>query len=258
MAACSPCLAQHDEHSLLIFRCGGSGAIGCSYQYIYNARPPYDTINGTEVMPMDFDYFGKPEYQNLSFTFSDTSYHGSFEIDTTSHLIRNLTVSYEGIDPSFRMFTVGEGYILYFDTIHYDGNFSDTISVQGDYLSKYQTSVGGGFMSSNVSGSDSGEIPAPITIDFPAKIPSSVSTFNVNGAENFKLSYSSSLKLLLVSFPFSADIRKLTLFDPLGVLVCESNIPSGIFNKNVQVTLSPGCYFARLGGQVAKFVVLPR
>lgn len=262
VAGSTPLYAQYNQNSVLKFQCGDvhSYPIFCNVQYIYDARPPYDTIDQAVVMPIDFNFLGKPKEQALAFTCSDTSYSATFLIDTALRMIRNLIVNYSGKDGlHFLFFDDWDYYTLYFGSLPFLGNLSDSIRLNGNYSGTYRTSVTGNSPSAHVSGSDSGETSAPIILNFPAPVPSLVSMSVISEQEKFVVSYFDVTKSLLSSFTPSDRTRELTLFDQLGVVRAKFDIPSRVNNERISATnLPPGCYFARLGDQVAKFVVPPR
>jgi len=66
-------------------------------------------------------------------------------------------------------------------------------------------------------------------------------------------------ELLVSSFVISEDVRTLEIYDLLGRNAATVEVPIGAEFVELPTTfLIPGCYFARLGDQVAKFVVAPR
>jgi len=57
----------------------------------------------------------------------------------------------------------------------------------------------------------------------------------------------------------SFSSRSFEIVNIFGRVLLESTIPPGnVSQKLLQSQFAPGCYFARLGDQVAKFVVPPR
>jgi hypothetical protein len=258
--------AQSNPDSNVVFQCGDNNTppIVCYCQFIYHPHIllPGDTINQAESMPIDFNFHGSPNQQGLLFECSDTSYDAKFQIDTTFGIIRNLIVTYSATVPGPLMIVSTQNYTLDFDSLYYYHLSSDSIALHGDYLGNYHANVNGYDPNNSAwsgGGSDFGT--DSIRLDLYLKLPQSsfVTDLPVFEQENLAFSYSEGGNSLIASFPYYYCIRKLTIFDQLGHVRFVSDVQAGMTSEEVSLnTLPPGCYFARLGDQVAKFVVPPR
>ncbi len=120
--------------------------------------------------------------------------------------------------------------------------------IPGQYASGYRFSSESGQCGCSVQGDVTDSVRLVVS-------PSDLVTFgNLRNVETIAFSYSDGIELL--KFPPSPNNQVLKIANILGVEIARRFIAS-MRNSEV-LNLPPGLYFARLGDQVAKFIVPPR
>jgi hypothetical protein len=89
-------------------------------------------------------------------------------------------------------------------------------------------------------------------------IPSSSLAVNSETGLNRQFSVRFVGSSMMITCDLGPIARPLEIIDAMGRCSCPLTIPAGQSSVNIENELSPGLYFARLGNQVAKFVVPPR
>jgi hypothetical protein len=130
-------------------------------------------------------------------------------------------------------------------------NFSESLSAQYNCNCHNQWWSG--------SCDDSGKVMDSITIEIIPDGYLSVSQLGTLSEARPLAIVGQGTESVLCTFSSSENIRMLEIYDLLGRNSAIIPIPSGAeYFQFPIVSLPPGCYFARLGDQVAKFVVPPR
>jgi hypothetical protein len=245
-----PVKAQVDS-SLIITLSIGTVAKGCNILITGWNSVSGDTTLTTEDATLSVD-------DTFSGSFADyltrSSSISSFQIDTVSRRLMNLSVSklkdvyYGSIDGGFNQLR------LFFDTLSYQIDSTGAIDVNRKVLGKYyfagyrsydnhsEHSRGGCYDSGYVMDTISIRMVHPLLL---------VRGINSNTASDFRINYSRGH--LIVFLP--KDRHEIQIFDCFGRKVFRFN---GAYKIPIEerVDLPPGSYFARLGTEVAKFIVM--
>ncbi len=184
---------------------------------------------------------GQPGHPNPSFT-----------IDSTNHEILNITLYVaQDIDgPGAN--SGGEDLLeVNFPPVHYTFVGNQIIAEAGVYECQYFfSSVLQSFINGTTTCSDTGSIAD--TLFFQIK-PSTLEVSNSNLSTRIEFIDNGTQ---LLEFAPSFEARGLEIYNTVGNIVFRSSISPT--SSTEELLLPPGCYFARLGDQVAKFVVPPR
>jgi hypothetical protein len=249
--------AQIDSNATIFLYCGPLGG-GCSYT-VTETDQSGNTLSSWE------------DGGSLSITIDDTFRSSqnttggppSFTIDSMNRFIRNLEYAkfqdhyYQG---SPQQSDGGELVQVHFDSIPYLREANGIIHLDGKYTAYvsfgsfrefglHQWSYSGG-CNENDTVMDSVRLQI---------IPASIASVLVVANKGTQLSIRIIGLNLLASFEPSAVVQRLEVTNLLGTIVFDLQIESDELNFEIPGTsLPPGCYFARLGDQVAKFVVPPR
>jgi len=181
-----------------------------------------------------------------------------FDVDTNAKMIKGFNII-KRYDYTDQYNAHGEDNLMIsFGSLPYSDSFG-IIQVNGMFDASYSfsTILGGGqtyYESGNCASSGDAQDSVRITI-----APSKLGVAAVGNPVIRRFSVSVVNDDVGFVFPVSNRIRELRILDVAGRVRKEQTISSD--SQEIKISLSqlpPGCYFARLGDQVAKFVVLPR
>jgi hypothetical protein len=196
---------------------------------------------------------------------SDTTsfqWRNFFSIDSANSNFCSIRISlnYQGPNDYDNEFnnTSGE-YTILFDSIPWKGNANELI--KGYFPAHYTVNLftfgeyGGGTYTGYSDSAGMEEDSLYIEIN-----PSSSGVHSSQSvvASELHLLWSNTSNALSVILPLSYQSSTLEICDFLGRATMSITVPGGAESLELPNNLSPGCYFARLGDQVAKFVVPPR
>lgn len=238
--------AQIDSNAVVSIYCG-SIEKGCSMYLSYGK----DTFSTSLQLGFDSAFrladtgpsqpTGQPGHPNPSFS-----------IDSTNHEILNLSlyVTQDINGPGAN--SGGEDLLeLSFQPIHYDLDGNQIVANSGVYQCHYFfSSVLQSFINGTTTCSDTGTIADTLSLQIR---PSTLGVRNSNLIPRIGF-IDNGIQLFEFSSPSEAG--ELEICNTIGEIVFRASIsPTSTYEE---LTLQPGCYFARLGDQVAKFVVPPR
>jgi hypothetical protein len=181
----------------------------------------------------------------------------SFEIDTNEHKIINLTL---GTDTNFYNVDIADGCSgvlnLCFEPIPFFFNGDSLISIPGQYKCNLlaEGSCGYGDPTNECIGSCNNVDSITDNVSFEIFSLRSAVTVPSEPAIFFRVISMPGQELF--SFNVVGFERTLQISDILGKKIFTRPVPAG--QTLDQEALPPGFYFARLGDQVAKFIVPPR
>jgi hypothetical protein len=193
---------------------------------------------------------------------NDTVSYGSlsFAIDSSKTTVRNLTINYNpgGLGPLY------SGYRAIYDSLPLTevsfGNFVVSANLyRGDftYWAVYQDFHSQGWVDYGQSGDSEYETDS-VYLLLSSSNASVSPSFADSNMKQFLVAFTQDRNELSASFLAASFQRMLEIIDLLGRKAASYPVPSGFESLQLPNNLAPGCYFARLGDQVAKFVVPPR
>jgi hypothetical protein len=184
-----------------------------------------------------------------------------FTIDSENSTFSQISLSFYQDDSTDNPFSIGY-YESNFDSIAFIrhgaqlsvvGSFQANYNVGGIVSGPWPDSYAGYFGQLDTIGQEEDSLYIEIS-PFNASVSSSQSS-NVS---ELLLIWNSSANSIAANFPLSDSPRILEISDLLGRSEENVSVPEGIESMQLSNNIPPGCYFARLGDQVAKFVVPPR
>jgi len=225
----------------------------------HNGGPYFDSMQMTGTIPVSFDLSAKTNVQDLLVSFSvpsqDTTL--SFTVDTDFHALRKFTLLCVRPDDT----AAGERsrYGIVIDSVPYTGDVGTVINtVPGRYFAKY-VSVFSLSTSNNGYTCDGGTSNQGTTwVTTLDLIYSSAALANVTSTEQPPAAFRviPTPEGLIARYTSSEFIRTIEITNSIGVSCQKANISPG--SEAIQLPPLPrGCYFARMGNQIAKFYVLP-
>jgi hypothetical protein len=184
-----------------------------------------------------------------------------FTIDSENSKFLQVSLCFYQDDSPSNPYSIGS-YEANFESIAFIRNGAQ-LSVVGSFTANYNVgcyvsgpwpySYGGYFGTWDTIGLEEDSLHIEIS-PFNASVSSSQSS-NLSG---LLLMWNSSTNSISANFPLSDSPRILEISDLLGPSEASVEVSTGIESLQLSNNLPPGCYFARLGDQVAKFVVPPR
>jgi hypothetical protein len=260
--------AQLDTNDRVILYCG-QVCDGCT---IPGNFPPYANSGRSLCVSYNgsYRYSGGDSSQfetdtiYYDFQVGGDHYRGwgiQFNVDTTNKYFRNLIIRHA--QNYYAEYEVGgtDGISIRFDSLPFIDS-SGILLARGIFPCTYffSTFIQGDWHnvgSYNSSCSDSGQTMDTVSLEIA---PSEYLSVTQNGSSPVVSHLYLSVDregMLLSSFLPSNYPRNLEIIDLLGKTVVSLSIPSGIESLQYFLPRS-GCYFARLGDQVAKFIIPPR
>ncbi len=255
--------AQIDSNTRVMLRCSPVCA-GCNLRVSHFIFfQPNDSIISYDNRSLCVDCDSSFRYTDSAVAF----YSGTqirFAIDTIAKLFRDLTLTkqqYYIWDQSLQAGGV-DAINIRFNPLSYidsSGRFVARGVFQCGYV--FSTFVSGGMGHSIFSGNcaDSGLTLDTISIEVtPSAYLSVAQAANHLVTLPFHIFVDDKEVALSSSFGSSGTARTIRICDLLGRTVSTLLVPQNAESLQEPLSLPPGCYFARLGNQVAKFVVPPR
>ena len=170
-----------------------------------------------------------------------------FEIDTINREIVNLKVY--NIEALSNV-SGGDGLIISFSPIPYSLQ-NNQITVSGIYQCNYYFNSICQYPFSQQTCQDTGTTTDSLFLQIKQ---SSLDVFNSNLPSKIRFITTNGIQLF--EFTATSETRIIEIWNPIGAVVLRTAIGAG--ETSHEILLPPGLYFARLGDQLAKFVVPPR
>jgi len=175
-----------------------------------------------------------------------------FTIDTISSMIRHLRID----RPMFaENKTLGGDEEFIFDSLPFIGSWKDGLKIPGKVYNVQASWSVYDAQGKSISGTTFQEDSLYFEI---GPLYSMVSNSQTGIFPILQVAWNWGTNTISTSFPPSDSPRIIELVDLLGRTAESAPVPSGTEYAQLLNNLPPGCYFARLGYQVAKFVVPPR
>jgi hypothetical protein len=276
--------AQIDSNAMVTFSC--SPIFGyCSMTIYHGSGSPFDTnyICCTLNPDIDLSYNGSFKFSGGDSVLFDTGYSSSFaggycsgprsfaaqfKVDTINKCFRNLVLSGScswgaNQGPWYTPESCGFNQLVaQLDSLPYKDSSGilfthGVFSLSSTHTASLNCANGGQYWFGNCG--DTEQMMDTITIEIVPNGYLSVSqSTSILGTRSFAIQDQGSESLLATFAPYE-NPRSLEIYDLLGRIAALISIPSNAeFIELLAESFPPGCYFARLGNQVAKFVVPPR
>ncbi len=207
--------------------------------------------------PTAFDLRKSPMVQGLEYTFRNESDMGdtsfNFSLDTSNRTVHNLKVYYNGSSNSHNS---EWSYELRIDSLRYSGSLQGLIECHdSNIVAAYFDTTSEQFSQRTYwcggGGKDKGTIPFSY-VNFQFKLHGPLSVKNRPIERTLAIKFNGMELMLLYNI---LEDQSLEVFDQVGRLCLKMSLSSE--ENEVQIPkLLPGCYFARLGTEVAKFCVM--
>jgi hypothetical protein len=233
--------------------CGGQMQWNCTYgamgQSSFSCGHPFQHSHTIDTLV----YLG--DYAN---NIADGGERIQFDLNEATHTVRNLKISFgddaaEYCTPST---SHSAGYMWSFDPFIYTGSLDSSISTgNASVESRCQWSASFSYSTrgTSCSADTTCEFPVSCNLNFEVLPAASFSVAHETQSTKFRIiSSASSLGIY-----FSPNMRSgiVLISDYLGRDIKSYLIPADQEFTTVDLDLTRGCYFARLGNEVAKFVV---
>jgi hypothetical protein len=196
---------------------------------------------------------------------TDYATYVNFIIDRTNSAFRNIIISFDTFNSgSGGYYTYGSqsSYAVSLDSIHFFLTADSTMKASGSFLSNFYVQAGAsgdeGSTEQFVGGvSDTGQEQDSIYLEITS-LNSLVANADAISASKLQLLWNAVSNGIVAQFLPTNFPQTLEIADLLGRMVLSMPVSIGAESLQCPLMLPPGCYFARLGDQVAKFVVPPR
>jgi hypothetical protein len=223
----------------------------------YNGGPYFDSMQMTGTIPVGCDLAVVPNVQDLLVTFSvaskDTTI--SFTIDPAAHLIRqfNLFCITQNEGPKGHNCRYG----ITIDSLPFTGDTGTIIVAPGPYLATYADALGLSTSENGYAcdgGTSNQGTTWVTTLDLQCSIPALATVASsVQVPAAFRVI--ATPEGLIAKYTSSDFTRSVEIVNSIGVCCMRTTIAPQS-EENHLPSLSRGCYFARLGTEIAKFYVL--